>query len=171
MLDSSSSSSRQGSFYDPEYVCDQLIPPDSFYRKFKEKIAPLITDKIFESMYCLDNGRPPISPSLLAKATILQFHRNLSDREMERAVMFDIEIKFALGLRLDERPFDHSSLGDFRKRLLEHEKEKAVFDRLLDKLVKDELIDRHEIQRIDATHVIADIALPIEGSSPLLHIG
>ncbi|QPJ61640.1 MAG: IS1182 family transposase [Candidatus Nitronauta litoralis] len=162
MLKPSASSphSGQGSFFDPEYVCDRIIPEDSFYRRFKEKINPLIKDKMFASMYCLDNGRPPISPALLAKATILQFHRNLSDREMERACAFDIEIKFALGLRLDERPFDHSSLGDFRKRLLEHEKEKEVFDKLLDKLVKEGLIGRNEIQRIDATHVIADIALP-----------
>ena len=156
----SSSSPRQGSFYDPEFICEQLIPADSFYRRFREKVNPLITDRMFESMYCLDNGRPPIAPSLLAKATILQFHRNLSDREMERACAYDIEVKFALGLRLDERPFDHSSLGDFRKRLLEHEQEKAVFDKLLGKLVNEGLIGRNEIQRIDATHVIADIALP-----------
>ncbi|MGP0567184.1 MULTISPECIES: transposase, partial [unclassified Nitrospina] len=141
----SSSSPRQGSFYDPEFICEQLIPADSFYRQFKEKVGRLITDRMFESMYCTDNGRPPISPALLAKATILQFHRNLSDREMERACAYDIEIKFALGLRLDERPFDHSSLGDFRKRLLEHDQEKAVFDTLLGKLVKEGLIGRNEI--------------------------
>jgi transposase len=121
---------QQGSFYDADYICEQLIPQDSFYRKFREIVWPLIKDEDFESMYCKDNGRPPISPSLLAIATILQFHKNLSDREMERACMYDIEIKYALGLRLDERPFDHSSLGDFRKRLLENGKEKEIFDRI-----------------------------------------
>lgn len=154
------SSPQQGSFYDPEFVCEQLIPEDSFYRKFREKVNPLVTDEMFESMYCLDNGRPPISPALFARATILQFHRNLSDRDMERACMFDIEVKYALGLRLDERPFDHSSLGDFRKRLLQSGKEKQVFDRLIDELVNEGLIGKTEMQRIDATHVIADIALP-----------
>ena len=74
--------------------------------------------------------------------------------------MFDIEIKFALGLKLDERPFDHSSLGDFRERLLKNGKEKAVFDRILKHLVKSGLIKENETQRIDATHVIADIAIP-----------
>jgi transposase len=83
---------KQGSFYDSDYVCDQLIPPDSFYRKFREVVCPIIKDEDFEEMYCVDNGRPPISPSLLAMATILQFHKNLSDREMERACMYDIEI-------------------------------------------------------------------------------
>jgi transposase len=151
---------KQGSFYDVDYICEQLIPQDSFYRKFREMVAALIKDKQFESMYCKDNGRPAISPSLLAMATILQFHKNLSDREMERACMFDIEIKYALGLALDERPFDHSSLGDFRKRLLENGKEKEIFDRILSHLIKQGLIEKNEIQRIDATHVIADIAVP-----------
>lgn len=104
---------KQTSFYDANYVCERLISKDSFYRKFKEVVSPLIDNKQFESMYCKNNGRPPISPALLAMATILQFYRDLSDREMERACMFDIEIKYALGLQLDERPFDHSSLQEF----------------------------------------------------------
>jgi len=153
-------SDRQRSFYDADSVCEQLIPEDSFYRKFREIVAPLIDDSMFELMYCMDNGRPPISPSLLAMACILQFYRNLSDREMERACMYDIEVKFALGLRLDERPFDHSSLGDFRKRLLENGKEKEIFDKILGELVSKGLVKKDEIQRIDATHVIADIAIP-----------
>jgi len=151
---------HQRSFYDTDSVCEQLIPEDSFYRKFREIVVPLIDDSMFESMYCLDNGRPPISPSLLAIACVLQFYRNLSDREMERACMYDIEVKYALGLRLDERPFDHSSLGDFRSRLLENGKEKGIFDRILGELVAKGLVKKDEVQRIDATHVIADIAIP-----------
>lgn len=151
---------RNGSFYDADQVCDRLVPPDSFYRRFRELVVPLIKDDQFESMYCKDNGRPCIPPSLLALATIIQFHKNLSDREMERACMYDIEVKFALRLRLDERPFDHSSLGDFRKRLLDNGKEKEIFDRILKHLVDAKLIEKNEIQRIDATHVIADIAIP-----------
>ena len=88
---------RQVGFYDADYVCEQLIPSDSFYRKFREIVEPLIEDEHFETMYCEDNGRPAISPALLAMATILQFYRNLSDREMERACVYDIEVKYALG--------------------------------------------------------------------------
>ena len=94
------SGGEQGSFYDADYICEQLIPQDSFYRKFRTKVAPLLKDKQFESMYCQDNGRPAISPALLAMATIRQFHKTLSDREMERACMYDIQIKYALGLSL-----------------------------------------------------------------------
>ena len=149
----------QRSFYDADQVCEQLIPPDSFYRKFRAVVAPLIQDEQFAAMYCPDTGRPAIPPSLLACATILQFHRNLSDREMERAAAYDIEVKYALGLRLDARPFDHSSLGDFRQRLLANGQEKAVFDQILQRLVDTGLIARNELQRIDATHVMGDQAV------------
>ncbi len=151
---------NQASFFDAEYICEDLIPADSYYRKFREIVFPLMDELDFESMYCQDNGRPPISPKLLAMALLLQFHKNLSDRGMERACMYDIEIKYALGLKLNERPFDHSSLGDFRKRLYEHGQSKRVFDQILNKLIEADLIERDEIQRIDATHMIADIAIP-----------
>lgn len=147
-------------FNDTDYLCSRLIPENNFYRKFREIVEPLLKDEVFSSMYSADNGRPAISPALLSMATILQFYRNLTDREMERACMYDLEIKYALRLRVDDRPFDHSSLGDFRKRLLAHGKEKEIFDRILNKLVESGLIKRNEIQRIDATHVIADVAVP-----------
>lgn len=49
---------QQRSFYDTDQVCESLIPPDSFYRKFREVVAPLITDEQFAALYCPDNGRP-----------------------------------------------------------------------------------------------------------------
>ena len=152
--------SQQASFIDVDYYCEQLVPKNIFYRKFREKLHGLIIDEMFSELYCGNNGRPPISPSLLAKAMLIQYHMNLSDRELERACMFDIEVKFALGLRIDERPFDHSSLGDFRDRLLKSRKEKEIFDQILKQLIDDKLISKEEVQRVDATHVLADIAIP-----------
>lgn len=152
--------SLQASFLDADYLCNELVPQNSFYRRFRETVGPLITDEMFCDLYCWKNGRPPISPSLMAKAMLLQYHMNLSDREMERTCQFDLEVKFALGLRIDERPFDHSSLGDFRERLLKSGKEKDIFDCIVAELIYKKLISKKEIQRIDATHIIADIALP-----------
>ncbi|MFZ4404214.1 MAG: IS1182 family transposase [Pseudobdellovibrionaceae bacterium] len=151
---------RQTTFFDSDYYCGSLIPKTSFFRRFRDLVGPLITDEMFSDLYCGNNGRPPISPSLLAKAMLLQYHMNLSDREIERTCQFDLEVKFALGLRIDARPFDHSSLGDFRERLLKSGREKNIFDQIVDQLIKAKLISRNEIQRIDATHIIADIALP-----------
>ena len=35
---------RQASFYDAEYICEELIPPDSYYRKFKKIVSPLMDE-------------------------------------------------------------------------------------------------------------------------------
>ncbi|WP_316349032.1 RHS repeat-associated core domain-containing protein [Desulfuromonas acetoxidans] len=107
------SAENQTSFYDTSFICEDLIPRDSFYRKFREIVWPLIDDEMFFSMYCLDNGRPAISPALLAMATILQFHKNLSDREMERACMFDIEVKYAWDYQVDDE--GNSQIADIYK--------------------------------------------------------
>ena len=154
------SNSDQKTFLDSDYYCESLIPENSFFRRFRNLVGPLIIDEMFKDIYCGNNGRPAISPSLLAKAMLLQYHMNLSDRELERACPFDLEVKYALDLRIDERAFDHSSLGDFRDRLLKSGKEKGIFDQIVAKLIESKLITKKEVQRIDATHVIADIALP-----------
>ena len=151
---------KQMSFADTDYICERLVPKEDFYRKFKEIVTPLFLDSDFEDMYCKDNGRPAISPAFLTCALILQFYRGYSDREMEEACMWDVRIKYALGLGIDERPFNHSSLHDFRQRLLVNGREKQIFDRIVNSLVEKKLIKKNEIQRIDATHVIADIAIP-----------
>jgi hypothetical protein len=43
---------------------------------------------------------------------------------------------------------------------LENSKEKEIFNRILSHLIEQGLIEKNDIQRIDATHVIADIAVP-----------
>ena len=57
---------RQASFVDTDYISERLVPKDSFYRKFRELVTPLMSDESFEDMYCPDNGRPAIQPSLLS---------------------------------------------------------------------------------------------------------
>jgi len=133
--------------------------PDSFYASSRGPST--LSSPIRSSPRCTHpHGPSAIPPSLLACATSLQFHRNLSDRRWSELQLRHRRLKVRLGLRLDERPFDHSSLGDFRQRLLTNGKEKAVFNQILQRLVATGLITRNEIQRIDATHVLADIAIP-----------
>ena len=57
-------SDKQSSFIDADYICERLVPQDSFYRKFKEIVTPLIKDEDFDSMYCKDNGRSAISRTM-----------------------------------------------------------------------------------------------------------
>jgi hypothetical protein len=39
------SSEHQASFFDVDFLCESLIPPDSYYRKFRELVWPLLKDE------------------------------------------------------------------------------------------------------------------------------
>ncbi len=151
--------SKQPSFFDTDQICQPLFPPDSFWHQFRELIYPLINDEDYACMYCPDRGRPATSPALLTMVTILQRRENLSDREAEERVRYDLRWKYALGLEVNDEGFDHSLLGKFRDRLLAHGKERASFERLLEKLVEEQVLQPDEVQIADATQMVADIAI------------
>ena len=152
--------SKQPSFFDTDQICKPLFPPESFWHQFRELIYPLINDEDYACMYCPDRGRPAKSPAMLTMVTILQRREDLSDREAEERVRYDLRWKYALGLEVNDEGFDHSLLGKFRDRLLAHGKERASFERLLEKLVEEQVLKPKEVQITDATQLVADIAIP-----------
>lgn len=91
----------------------------------------LFRDEEFAELYCLDNGRNSVPPSLLATALLLQTHGRTSDEEANERADFDIRWKVALGIGVDERPFAKSTLQLFRAQLILHDKARAVFQRSL----------------------------------------
>src|SRR6266849_6481904 len=107
------------------------VPADSFYARLGAVIEQLFTDDDLAKMYCPDNGRPSLPPSLLSGILLLQFYDDVSDAEAIARLAFDLRWKVALTLGLDVDPPHTSSLSVFRSRLLEHSQERYAFDRLL----------------------------------------
>lgn len=107
------------------------IPSDSFYVRMASVNEILFRDEDLATMYCLDNGRPSVPPSLLSGVTLLQFYDNVSDEEAVERTRFDLRWKVALNLPLDFAGFDPSTLTNFRKRLIKGKKERYAFDRLI----------------------------------------
>jgi hypothetical protein len=91
----------------------------------------LFHDEDFTDLYCLDNGRPSVPPSLLATALLLQAYEGASDEEAKARADFDLRWKVALGVGLEERPFAKSTLQLFRARLILHERVRAIFQKSL----------------------------------------
>jgi transposase len=107
------------------------VPTDSFYARMASVNDQLFADDDLAPMYCLDNGRPSLPPSLLSGVLLLQFYDDVSDDEAVERMLFDLRWKVALNLSLDCPQFDPSSLSRFRKRLLAHGQERYAFDRLI----------------------------------------
>ena len=80
----------------------------------------LFKDDDLAEMYCPDNGRPSIPPSLMCGVLLLQFYDDVPDREAVERMVFYMRWKVALKLSLDFAGIDPSTLVVFRKRLVRH---------------------------------------------------
>ena len=103
----------------------------SFYGLLASMRGKLFRDEDFAELYCADNGRDSVPPSLLATALLLQTHDRASDAEAKQRADFDIRWKVALGIEVEDRPFAKSTLQLFRARLILHDKAREVFERSL----------------------------------------
>ena len=103
----------------------------SFYGLLASMRGQLFEDEEFAELYCADNGRDSVPPSLLSTALLLQTHDRVSDAEAKQRADFDIRWKVALGIEVEDRPFAKSTLQLFRARLILHEKVREVFERSL----------------------------------------
>ena len=77
---------------------------DSFYGLLASLRGRLFRDADFSELYCADNGRDSVPPSLLATA-LLQTHDKVSYAEAKARADFDIRWKVALGIEVENRPF------------------------------------------------------------------
>ena len=108
------------------------VNPDSFYGRMGAISSQLFNDDDLENMYCPDNGRPSIPPSLMSGVLLLQFYDDVSDGEAVERTKYDLRWKVALDLPLDFPGVDPSSLSVYRKRLIENGQERYAFDRFVE---------------------------------------
>ncbi|MBB5120186.1 transposase [Streptomyces eurocidicus] len=66
--------------------------------------------------------RPGISPAQPALVCVLQHLHHLSDRQAAEVARCRIDVKYVLGLELDDPGFHHSVLRDFRDRLAQEDR-------------------------------------------------
>jgi len=121
---------RQRSLFSAQSLPHQ-VDPDSFHGRMGAVSHQLFQDQDLEEMYCVDNGRPSIPPSLLSGVMILQFYDDVSDGEAVERTKYDLRWKVALDLPLDFPGFDPSSISNHRRRLIENGQERYAFDRFI----------------------------------------
>lgn len=66
------------------------IKENSFYRFLCERRAEIFRDQDYASLYCSDNGRSSVPPSVLATACVLQSYDRLSDAETVARATYDV---------------------------------------------------------------------------------
>ena len=124
------------------------------YVTLGEQLGSLFADDDFAELYAAD-GKPAVSPNLLALVTVFQFMENLPDRDAADAVRARIDWKYALHLALSDMGFAASILSEFRERLGRHAAAQQMFERVLRRLQDLDLLRKGGKQRTDATAVLA----------------
>ena len=104
-------------------------------------------------------GRPRYPAVLMLKMLFIAFLFDHSDRDTEFAATNNLLVKYFLGLPIDGKAPDHTSLCRFREQVLA-KKGTAFFDNLFRSLVREAKsrgITGSVVQALDATHVFADV--------------
>jgi transposase len=135
----------QSDIFSPEHRLRSKIGEKSFYVFLSDHRPEIFRDEDFSFLYCSDNGRKSVAPSLLATALLLQSYTGTSDQEATDRARFDQRWHVALGTQDDEEPFAKSTLCLFRNQLIVHEKAKLIFQKGLTYLSKQGFIKKHKI--------------------------
>ncbi|MFA6548857.1 MAG: transposase [Candidatus Margulisiibacteriota bacterium] len=147
------------SFFD-DFVARNFIPPDHKLVKIKEFLNLDFLEPLVKDAYNNENnlGRTPIDPKVLFMSCLLESLEKLSDVEVARKIFEIPGYRYFVGLSLEDKAPDDTTISFFRLNRMGEEKFKAAFQRIIKQLQEAGLIDG-QIQSQDATDVRADIAL------------
>lgn len=154
--------SAQWGMFEADTLYGDFVGKHTFYGYLASQRGELFCDEDFASLYCLNNGRPSVPPSLLATALVLQTYDGVSDDEAKQRADYDLRWKVALGVELGVRPFAKSTLQEFRAQLIVHDQTRAIFQRSLEVAKRRGVWKKghppHERQHIklalDTTHIL-----------------
>lgn len=143
-----------------DFLYDSVVPENHFLRKAKETIDwDRFTCKLIKHYKGkAETGRAPYNPSVLLRILFISYLYNISERQAEESVNFNLPMKYFTGLGADEKAPDHSTLTYFKDRLLENDIDsmEEIFTELIIQ-AKRMGVEFGEVQILDATHTNADI--------------
>lgn len=145
------------------FLYSQLLPPDHFLVRMKEEIP---WGKFTQGMLSAykgggEYGPTPYAPDKILRMLLVPYLFNISEREAEQVVKFNLLAKYFVGLGVDELPPDNSTLTVFKERLLKAQGQK-VWENLFNQIIllaKAKGIVFGKLQVIDSTHTVANVNL------------
>lgn len=138
-------------------VGEAILDMDDLCRFLGEHLEDICGVDAFQGLYA-EEGRPGVSPIILALVTIFQFWEDLPDRKACEQAVKRIDWKYALRQELTWLGFHFSDLCRFRERLLAHRASEALFEGVLAYLSERGYLRKRGKQRTDSTHVLAQVA-------------
>ncbi len=96
---------------------EDLVPQDHFLRKLEAALDLTFVYEEMAHLYSRRYGRPPIDPVVIIKYLLVGFLYGIpSERQIEERYMDSNAFRWYLGIDLDERVPDHSTISQLRRR-------------------------------------------------------
>ena len=136
---------------------DELVPKDHLLRKIDAVIDfSFIHDRV-AGLYCPDNGRPPLDPTLMFKALFVGYLFGIrSERQLVREIEVNVAYRWFLKLKLTDTVFDASTLSqNRRRRFSDTSVAQDIFDAIVEQAIGHGLVDG-TVLYTDSTHLKAN---------------
>jgi len=147
----------QLSLTNPFITIEDFVPQNHLLRKIEAAVDfSFIYDEVRE-YYCADNGKPSTDPVQLVKYLLIGYLYNInSERDTEIEIQGSMPYRWFMGLNLDDRVPDHSTISQNRRRRFNGtDIFRRLFERILSMCIEKGLVDGKLILT-DSTHVRAN---------------
>lgn len=136
---------------------EDLVPENHMLRKIDRYIDFSFIEEKVRPLYCENNGRPAIHPTVLFKMIFLGYFYGIrSERQLEREVQTNLAYRWFLGLGLTDKVPDHSTISWNRRTRFQ---DTSIFQEIFDEIVLQAVSHKMVGGRVlfsDSTHVKAN---------------
>src|SRR5213594_290033 len=124
--------SAQDKLFAADHIYLDFVGRDTLYGYLAQHRGRLFRDEDFATLYCRNNGRPSVPPSLAVSILFLRAYDNVSFVEAIERTKYDLRWKVALGLEMEDVPIQKSALQEFQARLVLHEQGESLLKKSID---------------------------------------
>jgi len=138
--------SAQDRLFAADHIYLDYVGRDTLYGYLAQHRGQLFRDEDFAILYCRNNGRPSVPPSLAVSILFLRAYEGVSFVEAIERTKYDLRWKVALGLELEEVPIQKSALQEFQARLVLHEQGEALLKKSIDEARRAGYVESRKIR-------------------------
>jgi len=144
---------------DKLFAADQIyldyVGRDTLYGYLAQNRQHLFRDEDFAALYCSDNGRTSVPPSLAISILFLRAYEKVSFVEAIDRTKYDLRWKVALGLEMEEVPMQKSTLQEFEAKLVLHQRGEALLKKSIEEARRAGYLQSRKIRvALDTTPIL-----------------
>src|ERR1700739_4791427 len=124
--------SAQDKLFAADHIYLDYVGRDTLYGYLAQHRGRLFRDEDFAILYCRNNGRPSVPPSLAASMLFLRAYDGVSFVEAIERTKYDLRWKVALGLEMEEVPMQKSARQEFEAKLVLHKMGEALLQKSIE---------------------------------------